>query len=417
MRMYMRELMGLSRGVRVFVATESCLGIGIGLYSLLLNLHLLAAGVNEAVIGTITSAGSLVMGAIAVPCGLLANRIGRKRLLVSGVALMGIGYAMFAAGQAVWLFYAAQIMQTIGLTLLVTTEVQLLFHYSGSKREETQGFSLLFASYTLFSGVGMLLGGYLPEWVGGRLTRYDYSLLVAALVMLLGAAMRGLFLPKEQNVRPPIVKPQREERTAMLRLPGRPLWVLAVVNLIIGGAFAFLDPFLNVIVKFRLGWSDEATSLLLTLNGICLFAGSIMMPVVLERWGLVRTYAVVFAVNIGLALALSMTLPAAVFSGLLVIRGGCFVLLNNLILSHSMSALPEGERNLFAGMRSVFRSIGVSAATYAAGVILARKQYALPFLLTSLTLLACMAIFFTMARPILIAGLQEEKSSEPEQDA
>lgn len=419
MRGYLQDLLQLSKGVRVFVTTEVFLGIGIGLYSLLLNLHLLEAGVNEALIGTISSVGALVMGVIAIPCGLLANRWGCKRLLVSGVALMGVGYAMFAFGQSLWMFFAAQVMQAVGLTLLVTTEVQLLFHYSASKREETQGFSLLFAIYTLFSGFGTLLGGYLPELIGGRWTKYDYSLLAAAFVILLGAMCRGLLLPKEQyrDKGNPVQAPKQASARKGIRLPGRSLWALAIVNLIIGGAFAFIDPFINVIVKFRLGWSDEATSLLLTLNGFCLFVGSLLMPVLLERWGIMKTYAIVFLVNIGLAVMLSLSLPAYAFSGLLVLRGGCFVLLNNLILSHSMSSLPEGERNLFAGMRSVFRSISVSAATFIAGLILAGKQYALPFLLAALTLLVGMTVFFTLIKPILAAGLEEKNAPVPEGDA
>ena len=64
--------------MRRFLISEAFYGIGIGLYTLVLNLHLLFRGLREDEIGALVSMGILIMGVLAIPVSLLANRTGRK---------------------------------------------------------------------------------------------------------------------------------------------------------------------------------------------------------------------------------------------------------------------------------------------------------------------------------------------------
>lgn len=410
MRQYLSDLLHFSKGVRWFVLTESMLGIGIGIYTLLLNLHLLALGLNEEQIGAISSFGTVCLGVASIPVGLLANRFGRKKLLVAGLALMACGYAVFAIGTQLRIMVLAQLLQSVGLSMLVTTEIQLLYSYSKSKKEETQGFSMLFAVFTLFMGIGTLGGGYLPRLLGGSSTSYQWTLLVAAGFALAAGTARLLLLPKEI----PAVKPERTDPSAdgeaggrRLRLPGRAVWIFCGLNFLIGITASFTEPFLNVIVKFRLDWPDEAVSLLLTLNGIALFFSSFLMPPLLERLGFRRTYTLVFAANLITTLALASVMPSGMFTVLLLSKNSAFIMLNNMILTHTMSVLPERERNAYAGLRQVIRSVGSSGAVFAAGIFLSGRHYGLPFLSASMFLAAGWLYYQKWVKPLFAAGLAD----------
>ena len=74
----------------------------------------------------------------------------------------------------------AQLIVSIGFTLVEITEIQLLFYYSRSKREETQAYSFMFAVFTAFTGVGTLLAGYLPKWIDSSGIGYQNTLLVTS---------------------------------------------------------------------------------------------------------------------------------------------------------------------------------------------------------------------------------------------
>jgi MFS transporter, DHA1 family, multidrug resistance protein len=405
MRQYLWDLLHFSKGVRWFVLTEMFLGIGIGLYTLLLNLHLLALGLDEGQIGAISSFGVICMGVASILCGILANRFGRKRLLVLGLVFMAAGYAVFALGTVIWVLVLAQLLQAVGLALLVTTEVQLLYSYSKSKKEETQGFSMLFAIYTLFMGIGTLAGGYLPRFLGGTSTGYQWTLLTAGGFVLAAAMARLLLLPDE---------PKRDgagEGSAKvhrgLRMPGRAVWIFCGMNFLIGIAASLTEPFQNVIIKFRLGWSDESVSFLLTLNGFVLFLSSFLMPPLLERLGFRTTYRLVFAVNLFSTFILAASMSSGMFSILLLAKGGAFIMLNNMMLTHTMSVLPEEDRNSYAGLRQVIRSIGGSAAIYVAGILLSDKHYGMPFLFAALFLAAGWIYYERWVKPLLADSLAD----------
>jgi predicted MFS family arabinose efflux permease len=95
------------------------------------------------------------------------------------------------------------------------------------------------------------------------------------------------------------------------------------------------------------------------------------------------------------------------FSMLLLIRGGVFTMLTNLVDSLSMSSFKDEDRDLYAGMRAVFRSVGSALAAYMIGTILTGKNYTLPFLLAGLLLLLGYVYFSQVIRPKFFEGDQE----------
>lgn len=450
----------LSPGVKRFIATESLFGVGAGISSLILNLHVLELGFSKAFIGQITSLSALTIGLASLPAGLVVKRLGRKPTLVVGMMFAFLALALFGISTTKEGIIAAQLVWSLGITAVVNSEIQLIFQYCRSKREETSAYSLLFAVFTLFTGVGTWLGGYLSDWLPGHTTRYQYAFLVAAGCLLLGGILRGLLLPSarageevaaataetenaaltapeqaapEEAAMAQGVMATREhdalDRAAVMqdipvagdapeahdrdarhsattrggaeRTKRGSFYFLLMLSLLIfnsGFTFGLLNPFLNVILKFRYDMGDGAISGLLALSGIFLFAGSLAMPYCVERWGSRRTFALLFLYNIVVVALMAAAMPAAAFAVLLLVRGSGFTMLNNLMDSECMSAVPEDERNLFAGMRTVSRSVGNTIASYWAGYILAGGHYALPFLLTAAALAAGFAFFVRRLR-------------------
>ncbi|MBP1991949.1 hypothetical protein [Paenibacillus eucommiae] len=104
-----------------------------------------------------------------------------------------------------------------------------------------------------------------------------------------------------------------------------------------------------------------------------------------------------------------MTFPPFLFGALILLRSGSFTLLTNMSDSQAMSCISQGERNLFAGMRTVFRSIGTAIASYATGILLASKHYTMPFLFTAAIILVGYAFFLIWVRPLFLAQVKEAR--------
>ncbi|SDW20953.1 MFS transporter [Paenibacillus sp. CF384] len=379
----------LSPGVKRFIATESLFGIGAGILSLILNLHLLDLGFSKGAVGQITSLGALTIGLTSLPVGLIVQRVGRKRMLVIGMLLSFVSLVVFGFGTSRAAVTAAQLIWSLGVTAIVNSEIQLIFQYCKSKKEETNAYSLLFAVFTLFTGIGTLLGGFLPNWIQGSTTVYQYAFFVAAGCFALSAILRGILLPSPSEA--PKEGQEKQKEDAKGEGGGRQkkrhaVYFLLALSLLIfnsGFTYGLLSPFLNVILKFRFEMNDDTISGLLALSGFFFFIGSIIMPYFIEKLGSRRSFIILFLYNILIVALMAVAIPAAPFAILLMLRGTGFTMLNNLIDSNSMSAVAEEDRNLFAGMRTVSRSIGNTIASFWAGYILAGDHYSLPFVLTA----------------------------------
>jgi MFS transporter, DHA1 family, multidrug resistance protein len=389
----------LPSGVKRFLATESLYGLSIGMFTLILNLHLIEMGITEKEIGLIISMGILVMGILAIPVSLLAKKTGRKKLLVTGITSIAIGCSIFAFAEGFAFFFLAQFVVSLGFTLVETTEIQLLFHYSRSKREETQAYSFLFAVFTAFTGAGTLIGGFLPHWIELSEKGYQNTLIATSILFLLLAFVRGGLLPAEQRKKLVTEEDKDQpnengvDRKTLPQQEGKhsndlkqKILLFAVFALITGGAVSCLQPYLNLFIKFRFDFSNEAVSILLALNGLALFIGSVFSPALIDRFGVKKTFLYIYMVNIILCFILFLNINPYIFSTLLIIRGGVFTMLTNLVDSLSMSSFKDEERDLYAGMRAVFRSIGSALAAFLVGTILAGKNYTLPFILAGLLL-------------------------------
>ncbi|WP_066259608.1 MFS transporter [Neobacillus drentensis] len=398
------QKVSLSPGVKRFLATESLYGLSIGMFTLILNLHLIEMGISEKQIGFITSMGILLKGIFAIIVTFLVKKIGRKKLLVSGVGSVALGCMIFALSKSFLILFMAQLIVSIGFTLVETTEIQLLFYYSRSKREETQAYSFLFAVFTAFTGVGTLLAGYLPKWIDSSGIGYQNTLLVTSLVFVLLVCARVVLLPKEQRqTKEPPRQSGRTYSSFLIKEPSRglrqKLLLFSIMAFLTGGAVSSLQPYLNLFVKFRYDFSNESVSILLALNGLALFIGSIFSPFLIERLGTKKTFFYIYLVNVIFCFILFLNIPAYVFSMLLVVRGGTFTMLTNLVDSLSMSSFRDEDRDAYAGMSVVFRSIGSALIAFVIGSILSGKNYTLPFLLTGVFLLIGYLYFIQVIIP------------------
>ncbi|WP_338554116.1 MFS transporter [Paenibacillus sp. KS-LC4] len=452
---YGKAIKQLAPAAKWLIFSEICFGMTMGLSSLVLNLYFLSNGVNEEAIGHLTSVSTLMGGAVGIPASMLAGRLGRKRIMVIGISLMSGSFALFAVSDHLLLYYCAQVMLSCGIVFIVATETQLLFQYNRSRESETQAYSLFFAVFMFFNIGGTLLGGYMPRWLGTPEDSFKPQLWLAAIFMLLLAIIRGWKLPsdlhaavKQQTqeahhpveVRPTAATKARKTGAGrvnqaavtvagksasrkFIRLfapiwPTKQVWLLSGFIFITGIAGALTMPFLNVIVKYQLNWENEAVSSLLAAHYSFLFIGTLLVPSILSRLGEVKTYMLLFALTIISAAVLSATSSVSLFAGALLLRGGLFAFLNTLIDSNTMSSLPDEDRNSFAGLRSLFRSIGGAAAAYATGLMLEHNNIQLPFLITAIVMLISALYFWYVVRPLLHKQQKRQQplGSEPAAD-
>ncbi|WP_134699765.1 MFS transporter [Ammoniphilus sp. YIM 78166] len=404
---YFKQIGSLPSSVRLFLFSESFLGIGQGIFGLLFNLHLLALHVNESEIGKITALGTLIMGLGSISISYFIDQWGRKRTLLCGVLLIAAGSSGVSLGSNLMHFYFAYGIYSFGLALLIASEFSLLFTYCQSKQQETLSYSMVFAVFTLFVGIGTYAGGWLPRYFGYGNTIYQVPLLLTGGIIFFVFVFR-LLLPKEEP---------RKRETGELKerkwIPQRSVFIFTGFSIFLGAAFALLTPFFNIILKYRLSMADDQIALILTLNGLVLFISSLFSPYILERWGLRKTAAMIFFSTVVPSFILGMILPMSVFITLFLFRSGAFTALTNLLEGQMMQATPDHERSIFSGLRSLGRSLAATAMSLVSGYILLQKDYTLPFILSGAVLVLGYLYFRYLVLPCLDEQPHASGSAHP----
>ena len=84
------RLREFNRNVRLFFAFGTSINAGMALFSLLYNLYLLRLSYQEDFIGQVASMAPLATGLLALPTGILSDRLGRKPFLIASGLLLAI---------------------------------------------------------------------------------------------------------------------------------------------------------------------------------------------------------------------------------------------------------------------------------------------------------------------------------------
>jgi EmrB/QacA subfamily drug resistance transporter len=115
----------------------------------------------------VIEAYTLVLGAMMLLCGALADRYGRKRIFLTGVTIFAIGSLACACAPSMHVLIAARVLQAAGGTMLAPASLAMLSAaFTGEARGKAIGTWSAFTAIT--STVGPIAGGVLLDHTSWR---------------------------------------------------------------------------------------------------------------------------------------------------------------------------------------------------------------------------------------------------------
>ncbi len=368
---------GLSHQVTLFLAYNALLHIGlIGISDALLNFYFVSLGYSPQTIGLLQSLPRVSGFLSSVPIGLLANRVGVRRvtlwatvgltasyvLLVAWPTLAMLGFSRFLVG----LFYGAV---QIGMAPLMVTLV----------RAEHQAH--IFAYHNLVSmgatAIGSVTGGFLPLLVVAlfpQATRvagvapeqtpfaYRVALSVAAGLILVSALP---LLRLAETHRSPAVHGLFS--TTSGRIPWRWLTWLTLPLLLFGFTGGLTFPFYNLFFRTTFNVSDKTVGTILSLGWVGMALLPLANPLWDRHWGRVRTLGITMSVA-GLAFAgLSVAPTLAIGVGCYVVAISFRNVMQPVFQPLLLDTLPPDLHNIASSMGMLQWNVGWFAATAVSG--------------------------------------------------
>jgi len=408
-------LAALSRDGRLLLATCAVRNFAYGFLSVVLGLYLAGIRLDAAAIGAVFAAALAGGAGMTIALTTLADRLGRRRILVLAAALMALSGAVFAVTHEVAWLIAAAIVGTISpsgkeVGPFLSIE-QAVLPQTTDARRRTAVFSVYNLVGSFATAVGALAVGLpsllgLSEVDGYRLLLWGYTVAALALVVLFALLSPDVEIPRRGA-------PGGGRRAGLRRSRGVVIKLAALF-----GLDAFAGGFIVqglVAYWLHVQFGADASTLAAVFFGTNLFAAVSFLaaPALARRIGLLNTMVFTHLPSNVLLLAVPAMPTLELAVALLLVRH----LLSQLDVptrqSYTMAIIDPEERASAAGVLSVARNAAAAAAPAFAGATLAVPALGLPFLLAGgLKIVYDLLIFATFRRV-----RPPEELDEPEQSA
>lgn len=140
-----------------------------------------------------------VLAAALLPMGVLGDRIGRRRLLMTGAAAFGLASVAAAFSSSVWMLIAARALLGLAAATLAPSTLSLVTTMFRDPSQRTFAIGVWIASFSSGAAIGPVLGGFVLEhyWWGA-------VFLLNVPVMLLLLAVGPWLLPEAREADAPL---------------------------------------------------------------------------------------------------------------------------------------------------------------------------------------------------------------------
>jgi MFS family permease len=352
------------------------------------------------------------MGALisAIPTGMLADRIGRKPVLIASAILTPLFLAGIGLGTSPYWLLGCAFMQGVVSNAYWVTNLPLL----AENTTEQQRVGVFALNSFLLLGVGALgnlLGGAIPEFVAGIMHVSPAStiplrwgvLAAASSTFIFGLPLWFLHEPKRQhgtasNISRPL------ENKEQLPVPLFAKLLIPDILFTIGeGAVVGLIQ-LFFILRFRL--LPGPLGVIFTISGLAGGIFSLTAPLFVHRWGKLRIITTVMYLSAPLMLLIGYAPTLLLAIGGEYIRSFMRTLIEPVYAAFAMEQVSDRYRATLSGFYSVTWSIGYSIGPATAGWLQTNVSLSTSFVFGAccLILSASLLLFFfgrPRARPAL----------------
>ncbi len=411
---YIGRVRSFSRNARLYVVHVFGMDFIYGTWEVLFNLYLLAIGFDAAFIGLRLIIGGLSGALSALPAGLISDRIGRKASFIMGDG----GNAAFSLIEITTInptvLLLTPVFRSVFGTLHGVTEPPFMAENSKAL-ERVHLFSVATGVRTIAAMLGAFTVAAFPL-VNVPLDQKIFYYRVAVSIGIVGwflSLVPALLLreivkhkPSEEK-RSPISLRNLQSRSIVTRL------LLAEGLIALGAGFAL--PFLNVYFKQGLNANEVYIGTTFALGSLFLASASFAAPFASGRLGKVKAIFATRTLSVPFILVLAYTAlapslgPAAAIASLAYVARTTFMNMSGPISeAFTMELLLPGERATVVGLESMTSQILSGVASLLGGLMIARGDFATPFLVMAALYLSSNLLYLRFFRNARTVGLESE---------
>lgn len=367
------KLPGLNREVTLYLLYSGIFYIGLfGITDVILNFYFVSLGHEPDVIGVLQSLPRLGGFLTGIPAGLLANRIGARRLTLIATLLAAPTYPLLVLFPSLYMLGISRFLLGLFFGATQVASAPLMMTLTANEHQ-THQFSYHSVVSMVGTAFGSLIAGYLPLAGAGLLDvdkqsseAYGVALIVAGGLITL-SVIPLIYLKGET-----VITRQTDEGTAKSSSPKQVPWGLLVrlsfPFMFFGFSGGLTFPFYNLLFRETYNVPDATVGTILSIGWIGMGIVTLSNPWWEKNFGRARGLGLTMSVATVAFLALSVA--PVLWLGIItyVIATSMRNTMSPLFQPLLMDSLPPALHNLASSVGFVLWNIGYFTASILGGI-------------------------------------------------
>src|SRR2546421_2415838 len=400
-------------------------GFQLSISALTLNYYVHSLGYRPDFIGVFSAMPAVGALIGAVPTGMLADRIGRKPVLLLTSALTPLFLATCGLVTAAPLLLAASLIQGFVSTAYWVTNLPLLTE-STTEKQRVAVFALNGFLLLGVGALGNLLGGAIPGFIAAILHVSAASTLplrwgvfsAALFTFVFGLPLWFLQEPKRvKNVEQATTVVQTEALAEPVSKERRPVWLflqLLLPDLVFTMGEGPVVALIQIYFVLRFQLLPGTLGIIFTISGLAGGIFSLTAPLFVKRWSKLRLITSVQYLTAPLMVLIGFapTLPLAIAGEYA--RSFMRTLIEPVYAAFAMEQVSDRQRATLSGFYSVTWSIGFSIGPAVGGWLQSNVSLSTSFVFGAFCLLLAPSLLLTFFGKQLLRPREVERQTREE---
>jgi MFS family permease len=402
---------GLSKEAKYLIYQSILPSVAYGMFFTDLSYFLTSVqGLSYSLMGVIITTMGIATFAASIPLGIVADKYGRKRMLVIGNLIAGAILVVFAFTANPIALIAAAVFEGISeAAFSASSGAMLAERAEASKRNSV--FSLYGFANSLAFGIGGLAVPAIVifEFLGFS-NNVSHSLLYVTLAALSLGSTLLLLKVKEKDRTKKTTEPSsnvyekkpshKQSRTIIIK------YVLTGAIIAVGAGM--IVPLMSAWLKARYGIPDVVSGPLLGVVSIVIAVATLAGPALAKRFGLTKAIVVTQALSTVFMFVTPLSPSYAIATSVYTTRAFLMNMASPLSQSMIMGLVDEDERGMASGVNTALWRLPNALSSYFGAYLISIGLLSAPFFVASLLYLFSIILFWYFFRK---TKMPEEETS------
>lgn len=368
--------------VRRLFAAQALFGIGMGVFSVLLNLYLRSIGFSEEMIGRLLAFQSLCAAIASIPMGVLADRTTRRTTYLLGLVLLGSGLSTLASSRELNYLIAAVLLSGSGNGAMMVS-VQPYLQENSRRRQRPYIFSVSFTLMWVTSILAGFIAGWLPRlfaWLNPALAnleadRLQYSLWIGVFFTFIALIPAQGMSGRTKSEKPSTVELNQHSEQNGGGNPWKLIARFSLCNALIGFGAGMIVPYFNLYFRDWVGASIPQIGMVFAMGQFGTAIGSISSPFLAKRIGLIKGVAVSQLCSLPFMLLMAWQHELWLCSLCFIFRGAFMNMCTPMRQETTMEIVPQRHRARASAAESMSWNLAWATAMFFSGGIIRDYGY------------------------------------------